>query len=213
MKKITALILSIIIAVTFFGCDNSSAETTVVKKTFKEKVEDLAYIAELKQYDASAAEKACVLHSEYQNLSESEKEALEHYDLLYDVLNKAEALTIAEVATELAIEYIKSDLLRPSSFELVGSLASIDLYPFLKHDRRWEIEVAIDYSAQTKGGGFDRKIEIVPFYLPRLDKYGRYEPSQECIKNSLIHSDERLYISLSDSDYAITNGILTLQNK
>ncbi len=210
MKKITALILSIIIAVTFFGCDNSSAETTIVEKTFDEKVQDLAYIANLKQYDASAAEKACILYSEYQNLSELEKEShvLNHtrtYNLFLSVLSRVEVLTIAEIATELAIEHIKSDLLRPSSFELVKYYTSIGT-SISRDDEEWVIEVVIDYSAQVKSGGFDRYTEIVYFYLPWLNGYEPYEPSRECLQNALIHSDERLSIF---SHYIITDGILT----
>lgn len=206
MKKITTLILSLIIAVTFCSCDNSAIETTTLEKTFDEKIQELAYIADLKKYDVAAEEKANILYLEYQSLSESEKESLENDDILFDVLRRAEVLTIAEVTTALAIEHIKSDLLRPSSFELVESLVYIDTFPFLSDDKKWEIEVAIDYSAQIKAGGFDRYTEIVYFYLPWLDGYKPYEPSRECLQNALIHSDERLSIF---SHYIITDGILT----
>lgn len=213
MKKITALILSIIIAVTFFGCDNSSAETTVVEKTFDEKVQDLAYIANLKQYDASVAEKAYVLYSEYKSLSTSQIGSLINQPLVYDVFKRSEVLTVAEIATSLAIERIKSDLLRPSSFELVHSYVLVrrkwpkdfeyDLYPI-----NCDIKVIIDYSAQTKAGGFDRKDEIIHFELNRFCT-SIFNFPQEDIKTAFVYNKyDSSFECNSGDEYVFADGIL-----
>ena len=217
MKKITCVLLALLSLVSFCACGDSAVETT--EKTFDEKIQEIAYVADLKQYDPEAKEKVNILYSEFEKLSESKKENLTNRSLLYNAVSRVEVLTISEAATDLAIEHIKSDLLRPSSFELVNSIVLVRYEArdnnsvfydgvTLSTNVISDVKVIIDYSAQVKAGGFDREEETVYYTICKFDA-NVVDCSQDYFKNHLSHEKYDIEFGRNDGvEYIIHNGVL-----